>query len=89
MRGPAAQPAPNNLARQYASWGRLPRTAVSDLTGASRTSAGWLLYLLFAYAIAVGPANYLALRRLGHLGSSLATAPLAPLTSEEYQALFA
>ena len=77
VHAPAPQPGPNNLARQYISWGRLPRLALADLTGSSRTSTSWLLYLLLAYAAVVGPANYLGLRRLGRLEWSIVTIPLA------------
>ncbi len=66
-------------ARSLSGWGRTPRTALSDITGVPESSPIWLLYVLAAYALVVGPVNYIALRRLGHLEWSLGTIPLATL----------
>lgn len=76
---PVPQPGANNLARQPTNWGRLPRLAISDLTGSSRTSTAWLTYLMLGYAACVGPANYLLLRRLGRLEWSIVTIPVVTL----------
>ncbi|MBI2941241.1 MAG: hypothetical protein HYY04_12465 [Chloroflexi bacterium] len=79
--GPVARPSVNNFARLSTGWGRLPLMALADLTGVSRTSASWLVYLLLGYAVVVGPANYLALRRLGRLEWSVVTIPLVTLVA--------
>jgi hypothetical protein len=66
-------------ARPLTGWGRQPRVAIADIGGFRQDPPLWLLYLLTAYALVVGPVNYLILRRVGRLEWSLGTIPLATL----------
>jgi len=66
-------------ARALAGWGRTPRGAIADIGDFKEGAPLWILYVLAVYGVVIGPLNYVALRRLGHLEWSLATIPLATL----------
>lgn len=76
---PSPRVTANNFARGYTGWGRIPRIALSDFTQTTNVSVSWLIYVLLGYVTVVGPGNYLALRRLGHLEWSMITIPTATI----------
>jgi hypothetical protein len=78
---------PSNVVRQYAGWGRFPRNALSDLSPLRPPTAEALPWILIIYSLAVGPASYLLLRRVGRLEWTLWVAPL--LTAAAVAAAFA
>jgi hypothetical protein len=78
---------PSNAVRQYASWGRFPRNALSDLSPLRPPTADALPWILVLYGLAVGPASYVLLRRVGRLEWTLWLAPL--LTATAVAAAFA
>ena len=73
---PSQPQLPSNFVRQYAGWGRPPRSAMSDLSPLRPASANWLPAALLLYALLVGPLSYVVLRRLGRLEWLLWVAPL-------------
>jgi len=73
---PAQVQVPSNAVRPYTSWGRHPRTAASDLSLLRPPTSDSLPWILLAYALAVGPISYFALRCAGRLEWSLWLAPL-------------
>jgi hypothetical protein len=68
-----------SVAGTFASWGRVPRTALIDVSSISNPSIGWMWWFVILFSAAVGPANFLALRALGRPGWALVTTPLIAL----------
>ncbi|TAK24106.1 MAG: hypothetical protein EPO26_06750 [Chloroflexota bacterium] len=78
---PAELQLPSNFVRQYASYGRMPRNTLADLSALRPPTADWMPWLLFGYAVIVGPVTYVALRRFGRLEWSLWTFPIVTLVA--------
>ena len=63
-------------ATPFSGWGRVPRNALTDISPLRPPSPAPIAVALFAFTLAVGPANYLLLRRLGQPTWALVTVPL-------------
>lgn len=68
-------PAPP-YARSYVGWGRVPRSALSELAPVTPPPLAGLGLVAGAYLLALGPANFLLLRRLRRLELSWISLPL-------------
>lgn len=66
---------PSNFIRQYQSYGRMPRGALSDLSPLRPPSTDWLPSLMLLYAVAAGPLMYMLLRRANRLEWALWAVP--------------
>lgn len=60
----------------YGGWGRPPRNALTDISPLNPPSPNALVVVLVVFLAAVGPGNYLLLRRVGQPSWTLVTVPL-------------
>jgi hypothetical protein len=66
----------SSVSNTFAGWGRPPRNALVDISPLGGPTPGLLIGMLALYVAAVGPANYLFLKRFGRPAWSVATIPL-------------
>ncbi len=73
---PSQTQVPSNFIKQYVGWGRAPRVAMGDLSTLRPISGDLIPGILLVFALIVGPAAYLGLRRIGRLEWILWVAPV-------------
>ena len=73
---PSQVQVPSNFIKQYVGWGRVPRVAMGDLSTLRPVSGDLIPGILLIFALVVGPAAYLGLRRIGRLEWILWVAPV-------------
>ena len=66
----------SSVSTTFIGWGRPPRNALVDHSPLGGPTPSLLIGLLALYAVAVGPANYLFLRRFGRPAWSIVTIPV-------------
>ncbi|MCC6174380.1 MAG: hypothetical protein IT305_03660 [Chloroflexi bacterium] len=66
----------SSVMNTFAGWGRIPRNAMVDISALGGPTPGFMMVALALYALAVGPANYLFLKRFGRTSWSFVTIPL-------------
>jgi hypothetical protein len=66
----------STVSSAFTGWGRIPRSALVDISSLSGPSPGLMMLALAVFAAVVGPLNYLFLLRFGRPSWSVVTIPL-------------